>query len=91
MTTMEQFEYGEPADLFVHARFGRGRSSVKYHSFATGAEAVKYAIEVLSKDAFSGAIIETEHGRYGSDMLRSLYDSSAFPLLRYRPQSPKTG
>ena len=79
---MEPFDYDEPAELFVHAWRVRARAQVTYRKFSTGAEALKYVIEVLGPDARAGAVIETEQGRYESNEMRALYESSAYPLRR---------
>ena len=79
---MEPIDYSQPAELYVHSRRGRVRGAATFQKFSTAAEAVRYAVEVLSTTALAGAVIETELGRYEACELRSLYENSNYPLSR---------
>jgi hypothetical protein len=79
---MEQFEYNQPADLFARAGHGQTRPPVTYRKFTTGAEALRYAVEVLSESLLQGTVVETDLGRFEASDIRTLYDSPDYPLPR---------
>ena len=73
-------DYREPAELYPGPRLRHG--STGYRRFDTLAEALLFAIEELNPLSLSGAFIEVDEVRYGSDDIHRLYDSEAFPLPR---------
>lgn len=86
---MEPLEYSQPADLYVHMRRGRTRGAASFQKFSTVAEALRYAIEVLSSSALAAAVIETDLGRYEAGELRALYDNGNYPLQRCKRIEPQ--
>ena len=79
---MTKFDYSAPAELFAFARGGFNRKPVQYHRFPTGAEAIRYAIEVLPAAQLTGAILEVDEDRYDGKEIRDLYDDQRYPLPR---------
>lgn len=79
---MEHFNFDLPADVFVAGRRLGRQSPVSYRRFATGAEAVRYAIELLSPDKLPGAVVEADGGRFTSQAIRQLYEHPDYPLER---------
>jgi len=53
-----------------------------YHRFSTGAEAVRYAMEVLPAEVLFGTVMEVCDSRFGAAEIRRLYESPAYPLPR---------
>jgi hypothetical protein len=81
MMAMIAFDYGAPAELF--ARGGKGASRpMQYRRFATGAEAIRYAIEELPAALLAGSIIQVDEERFDAAQIRELYDCPAYPLAR---------
>lgn len=79
---MEHFNFDEPADVFV----GGGRLAKKqpmaYRRFPTGAEAIRYAIELQSADMLVTTVVEVDEARFGAPEIRSLYEGADYPLPR---------
>ena len=76
------FDFKAPAELFTAKRTGFRAQPVTYSRFATGAEAVRHAIEELEAAKLASTIIESGDERYDSKAIRGLYDSPAYPLVR---------
>ena len=77
---MTDFDYTAPAELFACASRGASRRPVQYRRFATGAEAIRYAIETLPAAQLVGAVLEIEEARYDGKQIRDLYDNPGYPL-----------
>jgi hypothetical protein len=75
------FDYNAPAEIFA-GRSMRGPRPMRYQRFETGAEALRFAIEVLPRANLLGAILEANERRYWHAEIRKLYDSSNYPLPR---------
>lgn len=60
------------------------RRPMTFRRFATGAEAIRYAMEVLDAESLGGAIVETDQARLGAGKIRELYDCSDYPLPRQK-------
>ena len=75
------FDYNAPAEIFA-GRSMRGPRPMRYQRFETGAEALRFAIEVLPRANLLGAIMEANERRYWHAEIRKLYDSPAYPLPR---------
>jgi hypothetical protein len=75
------FDYNAPAEVFA-GRSMRGPRPMRYQRFETGAEALRFAIEILPRANLLGAILEANERRYWHAEIRKLYDSSNYPLPR---------
>lgn len=53
-----------------------------YHRFPSMAEAVRYAVEVLTPEMLFGAIMEVDGERLGANDIRRCYESADYPLRR---------
>ena len=56
---MEKFDFEAPAEVYSLVQRGFRRLPMVYRKFETGAEAVRYAIEVLGAEGRSGTVIES--------------------------------
>jgi hypothetical protein len=79
------FDYNGPAEVFA-GRSMRGPRPMRYQRFETGAEALRFAIEILPRANLLGAILEANERRYWHAEIRKLYDSSNYPLPRKEPE-----
>jgi hypothetical protein len=75
------FDYNAPAEIFA-GRSMRGPRPMRYQRFETGAEALRFAIEVLPRANLLGAIMEANERRYWHAEIRKLYDAPGYPLPR---------
>jgi hypothetical protein len=90
MIKMIAFDFDGPAERFSSARQGVARGPMYYRRFATGALAIRYAIEELPPALLLGSIIQVDEDRFdarhirGLDArhIRGLYDCPAYPLTR---------
>jgi hypothetical protein len=80
------FDYNAPAEVFA-GRSMRGPRPMRYQRFETGAEALRFAIEVLPRANLLGAILEANERRYWHAEIRKLYDSPGYPLPRKEPEA----
>jgi hypothetical protein len=78
---MESFDYTAPAELFT-ANHRSKRAALKYHRFATSAEAILYAVEGLSAEQLYGTVLEVGETRFDAAAIRELYGNAEFPLKR---------
>lgn len=76
------FDYSAPAELFISKRKGASRRPMTFRKFATGAEAVRFAIEELPAILQVGTILEVGEDRFDHAEIRNLYDSAHYPLTR---------
>ena len=82
---MEHFNYNEPADLFVGGSIRSKRAPMTFRRFATGAEAIKYAMEMQPEANLVATVVETEENRIEGADIRRLYESDEYPLARRQP------
>jgi hypothetical protein len=80
------FDYNAPAEVFA-GRSMRGPRPMRYQRFETGAEALRFAIEVLPRANLLGAILEANERRYWHAEIRRLYDAPGYPLPRKEPKA----
>jgi len=79
---MADFDYDAPGELFPGKQNVRMAGSVAYMRFATAADAIRYAVEVLPAKSFLGTVLEVDEKRFDSGAIRCLYDSVEYPLAR---------
>jgi hypothetical protein len=77
----DMFDYNAGAELFP--RRSRGSSSqVGYRRFASAADAIQFAMEVLPSALLPGTFLEVDEQRLGAQEIRDLYEDEGFPLPR---------
>ena len=79
---MENFNYAQPADVFVGGGRLSKRYPMAYRRFPTGAEAIRFAIELQSSDKLVGTVVELDEARFGAAEIQQLYESTDYPLPR---------
>lgn len=79
---MNAFNYRTEGELFPGKSQRYKSRHPMYLRFASAAEAVRYAIEVLPPELLPGSQLEVDEERFGRDGIRRLYDSSDYPLTR---------
>ncbi len=79
------FDYNGPAEVFA-GRSQRGPRPMRYQRFDTGAEALRFAIEILPRANLLGAILESNERRYWHAEIRKLYDAPGYLLPRQEPK-----
>ena len=82
ITQMSSFAYDAPAELFISKSRGANRRPMTYRRFATGAEAIRFVIEELPPVMLAGTILQVGEERYDCTQIRTLYESSDYPLQR---------
>ena len=86
MFNMDDFDYAAPAEVYACRSRGASPRPVTYRRFASGAEAIRFAIEELPAEVLFGTVIETIEQRFDAGAIRNLYESRAYPLQR-RPST----
>lgn len=79
---MAEFDYCAAAELFPGRRRSLSRQIFGYKRFEQASQAIRFAMEDLPPECLAGAFLEVDEGRYGSDDIRSLYQSAEYPLPR---------
>jgi hypothetical protein len=74
------FDYNTPAELFL-AKPKKG-SREKYWRFATAAEAIRYAVEVLRTPRAFGAWLQVGDERFNSVEIQRLYEGKDYPFQK---------
>ena len=75
------FDYNAGAELFPR-RSKRRPTQIAYRRFASAADAIQFAIEVLPPALLSGTFLEVDDERLGAEQIRRLYEDEGFPLPR---------
>jgi|SRR5436190_13036114 len=86
---MSNFDYSAPAELFGSP--GRQRRAVTYRRFASGAEAVRFAVEGISDAHRAGVTLQADDDRFDHRAIRELYESAKYPLTRQRRKAKPEG
>src|ERR671924_108112 len=71
-----------PHDNPHHVNEQRRRLLTQYRRFATGAQAIRYAIEDLPAALLRGSIIQVDDDGFDARQIRELYNCPAYPLTR---------
>jgi hypothetical protein len=79
---MDEIDFSAPAEIFASKSRGFSRRSMTYHRFPSMAEAIRYAVEVLSPETLYGTIMEVDGVRFGAAEIRRCYASADYPLQR---------
>jgi hypothetical protein len=82
LADMIEFDFDAPAEIFSSAGQGAARGPMRYRRFASGAQAIRYAIEELPAALLRGSIIQVDDDRFDARRIRELYDCPAYPLAR---------
>ena len=77
---MSSFDYSAPAELFLAKRTKSRREN--YRRFATAAEAIRYAVEILRTPKAFGAWLEVGDERFNSNEIQRLYEAIDYPLRK---------
>jgi Arc/MetJ-type ribon-helix-helix transcriptional regulator len=85
---MARFDYDSPAELFPSRRNLR-TTRVTYRRFASAADAIRYAVEMLPATAFLGTYLEVDEQRFDSGAIRRLYDAPEYPFARQADEAVK--
>ena len=73
-------DYSASAELYATAT-GKLRGS-RYLRFDSFAEALRFAVEQLPREALRSLIIEAGDERYDGKAVQALYEAPAYPLAR---------
>jgi hypothetical protein len=79
---MDGFDFSAPAEIFASKSRGASRRPMTYHRFPSTAEAVRYAVEVLSSETLFGTTMEVDGTRFDATEIRRLYEHVDYPLQR---------
>ena len=79
---MTKINWAASAELFSSTGARKHRQPMAYRRFATGAEAVRFAIEELPAAALVGVVLESDEDRFDHRAIQALYESPDYPLPR---------
>lgn len=65
-------------------------SRMTYRRFATGAEAIRFAIEGQAPASLTATALESAGERFEGGAIRALYDSARYPLARSGTRAPES-
>src|SRR5690349_4791245 len=85
-TAVTNFNYRTRAELFGAP--GRQLHATTYWRFASGADAVRFAVEGISDAHRAGITLQVDDDRFDHRAIRALYYSANYPLPR-QPARPK--
>jgi hypothetical protein len=78
---MTKFDYDAPAELFT-GRSIRGSRTMRYHRFDSGAEALRFAMELLPREHLLAAVLKINETRYRHNDIQRFYEAKDYPLAR---------
>ena len=79
---MEKIDFSDPAEVYTSTGAGMRNRIMKFRRFATGAEAIRFAMEGQDIKLLGGTVIEIRDSRLAAADIRELYNSSSYPLAR---------
>lgn len=82
MKQMEHFDFSAPAEVFSGGGRKQKNPQMTYRRFPTGADAIRFSVESQSADKLAFTVVEANDARFGAAEIRSLYESSEYPLRR---------
>jgi hypothetical protein len=74
-----------PADADRARSRSTYRNGITYRRFASGAEAIRFAIEELAPPALAKTVLVVNGGRHDAGAIQTLYASADYPLPRGKP------
>lgn len=81
MSDLNGFDYDASAEFFMRGT-RTNKKRPKYKRFDTAAEAVRFVVEEMPAAVLTGAYLLVAETRFGVDEIRSLYESTGYPLPR---------
>ena len=81
MHDLNGFDYGASAEFFMR-RTRTAKRGPTYKRFDTAAEAVRFVVEELPAAVLTGAYLLVAETRFDVEEIRSLYESTGYPLPR---------
>ncbi|MFZ1989640.1 MAG: hypothetical protein WAW96_07685 [Alphaproteobacteria bacterium] len=78
---LEKFDFSAPAELFPRKHASKPKQ-IGYLRFASAAEAIRHAIEVVPPTLLIGTSMLVGDERYIGKDIRKLYDNADYPLYR---------
>ena len=75
------FDYSASAELFPR-RSQKRPTQITYRRFASAADAIQFAMEILPPSLLQGTFLEVDDDRLGAEQIRQLYEDDGFPLPR---------
>jgi len=75
------FDYNADAELFPRRSRQRPKQ-IAYRRFASAADAIRFAMEILPPTLLPGTFLEVNDERLGAGQIRQLYEDEGFPLPR---------
>jgi hypothetical protein len=84
---MDGFDYQAPAELFS-SRNAKRRWPMRYRSFDTAAEAIRFAMEEIPAPVLFDVYLQVDDERFGANQIRALYENIAYPLVRTIDSTP---
>jgi hypothetical protein len=75
------FDYSADAELFPQRSRKRSKQ-ITYRRFASAADAIQFAMEILPPALLPGTFLEVNDERLGAGQIRQLYEDEGFPLPR---------
>ena len=81
MSDLNGFDYGASAEFFMR-RTRTAKRTPTYKRFDTAAEGVRFVVEELPAAVMTGAYLLVAETRFGVEEIRSLYESTGYPLPR---------
>ena len=85
---MGNFDYDAPAEIYITLGWGSKQGPVTYRRFARSADAIRFAIEELTRKMQRGIAMEVGDERFEFAQILDLYGSEQYPLSRRAVDPP---